>query len=287
MTATDAAAFERHRRRLFALAYRMLGEVGAAEDAVQDTYLRWHKSDRTQLRSEEAWLVTACTRICIDRLRQAQAERKAYIGQWLPEPLVVAPTPEEPLAESLSTAFLLLLERLSPPERAAYLLHEVFDYDYGDVAGVLERGEPACRQLVSRARRHLKDTRPRFSADADVARVLAARFAEASRRGDPAAFADILARDVRFWSDGGGKAAAALNIIEGRDKCVRFILGIARKQPPGLAGDFAWINGQPGLILRHASGAVYATVCFDIADGVIRAIYAMRNPDKLARVAVG
>ncbi len=279
-----AQVFERHRRRLQALAYRMLGSLGEAEDAVQDTYLRWHGQEIGALRSPEAWLVTACTRLCIDRLRAAKVEREAYTGPWLPEP-VVSPDAgfEVELAESLSMAFLLVLERLSPPERAAYLLRQAFDYEYPQIADIIGKSEAACRQLVSRAEKHLRDGRPRFDADASAARDLARRFAAATESGDPAAFAGLLADDAMLWSDGGGKAIAALNVIHGADRCARFFAGIAHKRRDGHSRQLCRVNGQPGYIV-YENGAVVSVFTFDIADGVIRGIFVVRNPDKLARL---
>ncbi|MEK9971371.1 MAG: RNA polymerase sigma-70 factor [Ferrovibrio sp.] len=290
---TDAdgtAIFERHRRRLFGLAYRMLGSVGDAEDAVQDTYLRWHRTDRSVIQTPEAWLVTACTRLCIDRLRAAKAERENYPGIWLPEPLVELEVslPEaesaHEMADNLSMAMLMVLERLTPAERAAYLLREAFDYDYPQIALALKKSEAACRQLVSRAQKHLKDERPRFAANEAAARDLAKKFAAATKAGDAGLFAGLLAEDAMLWSDGGGKAAAALNVIHGPDKVARFFAGIRRKQPEGLRRVIARINGQPGWILFEGS-VPYLALALDIVDGVVRNVFIMRNPDKLARLA--
>jgi RNA polymerase sigma-70 factor (ECF subfamily) len=279
-----AAIFEVHRRRLQALAYRMLGSVGEAEDAVQDTYLRWHRQAIDELRSPEAWLVTACTRLCIDRLRAAKVERAAYTGPWLPEP-VIAPEAdfEVELAESLSMAFLLVLERLSPAERAAYLLREAFDYDYPAIATILGKSEAACRQLVSRAQKHIKAERPRFDVDATKAHDLARRFAAAAQSGDAAAFAGLLADDAMIWSDGGGKARAALNVIHGADRCARFFAGIALKQPRGLSRRFCRVNGQLGYAVYNGNEP-YSVFTFEIVDDRIRSIFVIRNPDKLARL---
>lgn len=286
----DASArFEAHRRRLFGLAYRMLGSVGDAEDAVQDTYLRWHRADRSAILNPEAWLVTACTRLCIDRLRAAKAEREHYPGIWLPEPLVeleVSVTGAEAaheMADDLSMALLVVLERLTPAERAAYLLREAFDYDYPQIAVALKKTEAACRQLVSRAQKHLKDARPRFAADEAAARALAEKFSRATKAGDAAQFAGLLAEDAMLWSDGGGKAAAALNIIHGPDKVARFFIGIRRKLPPGLRQVNARINGQPGWLLLDGE-VPYLALALDIMDGAVRNVFIMRNPDKLARL---
>lgn len=285
--------FERHRKRLFGLAYRMLGSVGDAEDAVQDTYLRWYRSDTAVIQTPEAWLVTACTRICIDRLRAAKAERENYPGIWLPEPLVElevsvpAADSGKEMADDLSMALMMVMERLTPAERAAYLLREVFDYDYPQIAVALKKSEAACRQLVSRAQKHLKEARPRFAADAAAAKVLAEKFSAATRAGDVSMFAGLLAEDAMLWSDGGGKASAALNVIHGPDKIARFFVGIAPKQPVTLRRIFAIVNGQPGWMFFDGD-TPYLTMSLDIAQndsgGVVRNVFIMRNPDKLARL---
>lgn len=282
--------FERHRKRLFGLAYRMLGSVGDAEDVVQDSFLRWHRADTTLIETPEAWLVTACTRLCIDRLRAAKRERESYPGIWLPEPLVeleVSP-PEaaatHEMADDLSMAMLMVMERLTPAERAAYLLREAFDYDYAQIATALKKTEAACRQLVSRAQKHLKDERPRFTSDEAAARRLAEKFSAATRGGDLTAFAGLLAEDAMLWSDGGGKAAAALNVIHGPDKVARFFVGIGRKAPATLRRVDARINGQPGWLLYDGE-MPYLALALDIAGDTVRNVFIMRNPDKLARLA--
>jgi RNA polymerase sigma-70 factor (ECF subfamily) len=286
-------AFERHRRRLFGLAYRMLGSVGDAEDAVQDTYLRWHRVDTATIQTPEAWLVTACTRLCIDRLRAARTEREHYPGIWLPEPLVELeislpdPTPgadaAHEMADDVSMALLLVLERLTPAERAAWLLREAFDYDYPQIATALKKSEAACRQLVSRAQKHLKDARPRFAADAAMVRQLAEKFSAATRAGDAALFAGLMAEDAMLWSDGGGKATAALNVIHGADKVTRFFVGIAPKLPAGIRGVMARINGQPGWLL-YDGDKPYLALALDIVGDAVRNVFIIRNPDKLARL---
>lgn len=292
---TLTESFEPHRRRLFGLSYRMLGSVGDAEDAVQDTWLRWHRVDRTAILNPEAWLVTACTRICIDRLRAAKLERESYPGIWLPEPLVelevsvphstqASAEAATEMADDLSMAMLMVMERLTPAERAAYLLREAFDYDYPQIATALKKSEAACRQLVSRAQKHLKDARPRFAADEAAARALAEKFSKATRAGDASLFAGLLAEDAMLWSDGGGKASAALNIIHGPDKVVRFFIGIGRKLPPALRRVDARINGQPGWLLFDGD-VPYLALALDIVEGVVRNVFIMRNPDKLARLA--
>lgn len=297
MTGPDAsiasdgiAEFERHRRRLFGLAYRMLGSVGDAEDAVQDTYLRWHRTDRAAIQTPEAWLVTACTRLCIDRLRAAKLERENYPGTWLPEPLVElevslpgADAAYE-MADDLSMAMLMVMERLTPAERAAWLLRQAFDYDYPQIAVALKKSEAACRQLVSRAQKHLKDARPRFAADQAAARDLAKKFADATGAGDISRFVGLLAEDAMLWSDGGGKAAAALNVISGADKITRFFVGIAGKVPADVRRVFAVINGQPGWILFDGA-TPYLALAMDIVGDSVRNVFIVRNPDKLARLS--
>ena len=288
-----ALSFEPHRRHLRGLAYRMLGSIAEAEDAVQDAYLRWHAVDRDQVTDPRAFLTTATTRICLDALRSARVRREKYVGPWLPEPVVdtkaLAPDAQTELAEDLSIALLLALDRLSPLERAAFLLHDVFDCSFSEVARALDRSEAACRQLASRARTHVRDARPR---DESVARdraddsatrheELVSAFVDAARSGDVNALMSMLAEDARFVSDGGGKVQAALNVIDGADRVTRFIVGVTTK---GLAEvttlRFGPVNGLPGLIVHSTDGSVQ-TLAFEIEDDRIRAIYGVRNPDKL------
>jgi RNA polymerase sigma-70 factor (ECF subfamily) len=224
--------------------------------------------------------VSACTRICIDRLRRARTERASYIGPWLPEPMIVEPQDSPTLDDTLSLAFLVVLERLSPAERAAWLLHEAFEYDYPEIARALDKSEAACRQLVSRARRHLKEARPRFAPDRAQADAIAARFARAAATGDRNALMELLAPGAELWSDGGGKALAALNVIAGADRVARFMMGVTRKQPASMRRVFARINGMPGLIAWQ-DGVPYFTLSLDIVDGRIAGVYIVRNPDKL------
>ena len=284
-------AFTAARPRLQALAYRMLGTLGDAEDAVQETYIRWHSADRSAIRTPAAWLTTACTRICIDRLRKAKAERAAYVGTWLPEPVAVEPPEDETLGESLSLAFLVMLERLSPSERAAYLLHDVFESDYAAIAAALGKSEQACRQLVSRARKSLNvpegqpKPRPRYAADPARAEALAAEFVTAARAGDTKRLMVMLAEDAELWSDGGGKAIAALNVIHGADRIARFFVGIRDKQDPGIQLVFRPVNGRPGIVGYVGPRADFALALEPKDDGRIGAVYIVRNPDKLARLA--
>ncbi|HET9702749.1 MAG TPA: sigma-70 family RNA polymerase sigma factor [Vicinamibacterales bacterium] len=296
-TADPAASFEPHRRRLLGLAYRMLGSMADAEDAVQETYLRWHATGRDKVMEPRAFLMTTTTRICLDMLTSARARREEYVGPWLPEPVLdtaaLAPDSHTELAEDLSIALLLTLDRLSPLERAAFLLHDVFDFSFSEVAAALDRSEAACRQLAARARAHVRDVRPRGATapraragdiDTKHARLMSA-FVAATQSGDVHALMQVLAGDVRVVTDGGGKVAAALNVLEGAEPAARFLVGATRK---GWRDDytlrFATINGLPGIIIDSPEGLVQ-TNAFEIDDGVIRALYVVRNPDKLRHLA--
>jgi RNA polymerase sigma-70 factor (ECF subfamily) len=285
MDAALTEAFEANRARLKRLAYRMLGSVSEAEDAVQDAWIRWQRAG-AGVDDPAAWLVRATTRLCIDRLRAAKAERDAYRGPWLPEPLI-EPLAEDPVerAEDVSVAFLLALERLSPLERAVFLLHDVFDEDYASVARTLDRSEAAIRQLASRARDHVQDARPRFSVDQDKALKLAAAFAAAAQTANVEALTGLLAQDAILVSDGGGKRSAALRVMVGRDDVIALIKGITwRHGDLGIQSfEAVRINGYPGLLLRVEDGP--ETFAFEPdADGRIAAIYVMRNPEKLRHV---
>jgi RNA polymerase sigma-70 factor, ECF subfamily len=288
-----ALSFEPHRRHLRGLAYRMLGSLAEAEDAVQDAYLRWHAADRDQVTDPRAFLTTATTRICLDALRSARARREEYVGPWLPEPVVdtkaLAPDAQTELAEDLSIALLLALDRLSPLERAAFLLHDVFDCSFSEVARALDRSEAACRQLASRARTHVREARPRDESvardrgDAATARHegLVLAFVDAARSGHLDALMSMLAEDARLVADGGGKVQAALNVIDGADRVARFIVGVSTKGLTEVTTiRFEPVNGLPGLIAYSTDGSVQ-TVAFEIEDDRIRTIYSVRNPDKL------
>jgi RNA polymerase sigma-70 factor (ECF subfamily) len=279
-------AFEAQRPRLTRLAYRMLGSVAEAEDAVQDAWLRWTRAGEG-VNDPAAWLVRTTTRLCIDRLRAAKAEREAYRGPWLPEPLI-EPLAEDPVerAEDVSVAFLLALERLSPLERAVFLLHDVFEEDYAAVAEALGRSEPAVRQLASRAREHVRDARPRFSVSQEDAARLAQAFMVAAATADMAALSAMLTQDAIMVTDGGGKRKAALRVMVGRDDIIRLLEGLRwRAGLPSIERfEAARINGYPGFVLHLADGP--ETLAFQPGeDGRIAAIYAMRNPEKLTYVA--
>ncbi|SLN58275.1 ECF RNA polymerase sigma factor SigJ [Ruegeria meonggei] len=266
--------------RLFAVAYRMLGSVSDAEDIVQDAYLRWQRVDLEQVRDRTGYLIRVVTRLCLDHLRAARTMREAYPGEWLPEPLIT-PDATERLDRDVSVALLMALERLSPLERAAFLLHDVFEHSYDELSQTLQRSQSSCRQLVSRARKHVEQVKPRVSVDRAHGEELAKAFFNAAKSGDTQHLTNLLARDVQLHSDGGGKIIATLNPIYGRDKVTRFFTGLARK--PSAQQTFTrvicWLNGLPAVINREPGGSVQAT-SLKIEDGRIVAIYMVRNPDK-------
>jgi len=287
-THQDALAdFEPHRRSLMGLAYRMLGSRAEAEDVLQDAYLRWHGADRAAIEEPRRYLGTVVARLCLDRMKSAQARREVYVGPWLPEPVVDEAFGDEDgdLAHDISVALMLVLERLSPLERASFLLHDVFGLDFGEVARALGRGEAACRQLATRARTHIEAGRPRFPASYKDGERLAAAFHKAAASGDTVTLGQILAEDVVLFTDGGGKRIAALNPIHGADRVLRFFAGIAAKNPALLATQMraATVNGLAGLVLREQDGSI-DTMAFDHRDGRIVAIYVTRNPEKLQYV---
>ena len=288
MDATLTDAFEANRPRLTRLAYRMLGSVAEAEDAVQDAWLRWTRAGEG-VTDPAAWLVRATTRLCIDRLRKVKAERAAYRGPWLPEPLI-EPLTDDPVerAEDVSVAFLLALERLSPLERAVFLLHDVFEQDYAAVAGTLERSEAAVRQLASRAREHVKAARPRFKVDDAEVQRLSAAFMAAAATADVSGLSAVLAQDAILVSDGGGKRNAALRVMVGRDDIIRLLQGIFWRHGAQRIGAAraARINGYPGLVLALEDGP--ETIAFEPGeDGKIAAVYMVRNPEKLRHLLSG
>ena len=288
MDAALTEAFEANRPRLKRLAYRMLGSVAEAEDVLQDAWLRWARAGEG-VADPAAWLVRTTTRLAIDRLRKAKVEREAYRGPWLPEPLI-EPLTDDPVerAEDVSVAFLLALERLSPLERAVFLLHDVFEQDYGDVAKTLERSEAAVRQLASRAREHVRDARPRFTVSEAEASRLASAFVAASANADVSALSALLAEDAILVSDGGGKRKAALRILVGSEDIIAFFQKLAWRNglPVVEALQAVRINGYPGFVLSLEDGP--ETMAFQPGeDGKIAAVYVVRNPEKLAHVARG
>ena len=286
--------FEVHRQKLFGVAYRMLGSASEAEDVVQDAWLRYDAVARDSIRSPEAFLTTIVTRLCLDRLKSARATREEYVGPWLPEPLLTdgraGPEQSAALAESVSLAFMVLLETLTPEERATFLLREIFEYDYESIAEILKTTPANCRQLFHRAKVHLQDRKPRFREDTRRKHELVGRFLAALRDGDAAGFTSVLTADVALWSDGGGKVLAARRPIFGRDHVIQLMVGI-RRTASSMGYDLSqWamqivdVNGEPALAQRVA-GRVDSIYTFEfVADG-ITALRIVRNPDKLRYIA--
>jgi len=283
MTEPETKDFEAHRRFLAGLAYRMLGSLAEADDVVQDACLRWAQADTSKVEHPRAYLARVVTRLCLDRMKSATSRREQYVGTWLPEPIVGAP--EQPMADDLSIALLVTLERLSPLERAAFLLHDVFDMDYADIAGTLGRTEDACRQLAARARQHVRHERPRFSPSDEHREKLFAAFEAVLTSGDVASFAQLLADDAVLYADGGGKRPAALEPVRGRQPILALFARILAHNgffSPGQL-ERASINGMPGFVVRTEEGVVQTTA-FEVADGRIVALYTVRNPDKLVHL---
>lgn len=283
--------FQQHVPRLRAIAYRMLGTQADADDMLQETWLRWQRSDAARVEQPEAWLVTTITRLCIDRLRSLKKEREVYSGPWLPEPLVIeAPAAHEEaeLASELSVAFLVLLERLAPEERAAFLLRDVFDCDYAEIARMLGRNEANCRQMIHRARERVRRDKPRFQVSEQAHRALLNRFLDAMRSADHQALLDMLAEDASWTADGGGKVPASSRVVAGRERVAKLLAGVSRVllQPRlvELRFELATINGETGVI-AWLEGRPFWALSLE-TDGVhILAGYNVINPDKLARIS--
>jgi RNA polymerase sigma-70 factor (ECF subfamily) len=281
----SSSAFEPQRGRLFGLAYRMLGARADAEDIVQETFVRWHQADRGSIENAEAWLVTTATRLAIDRLRRLKTEREAYVGPWLPEPLLGAapPPPDRPLdvADDLSIAFLTLLERLSPEERAAFLLHEVFDVGYSAIASVLGRSEAASRQVVHRARERVHGERRRFDATEEAKAALLRKFTAAMHARDEQTLMTLFAPDATWTADGGGKVGASPRPIAGAGQIARLVINLREKfWAPNRTLEIVTVNGETGLILRDG-GRPIGVLSLDTDGERIFAVYAIVNPDKL------
>jgi len=313
---SDASIFTELRPLLFGIAYRMTGSAAEADDVVQDAYLRWARVDASCVESPRAYLTTIVTRLAIDRLRSARARRETYKGPWLPEPILVeeadsghvpaglgdpfgsidavgagGPTALEgtareggELADSLSLAFLVLLEELAPSERAAFLLRDVFVYEYDEIAECLGRSEPACRQLVSRARRRIGDRRRRFDADRQAGRELARKFVLACSTGDMEELMSLLTEDVIVWTDGGGRVKAALKPIVGPERASRFLTHVSKSLPGGSTMREGIVNGQPGFVLELEGSAIHAVV-LDVLGGRIAGVRVVSNPEKLTAVS--
>lgn len=279
--------FEVHRPRLFALAYRMLGQVTDAEDIVQEAFLRWGRTDTSTVENPAAYLSTIVTRLCIDQQRSARSQREQYIGPWLPEPLVAntqQPDDQAELADSLSMAFLLVLETLSPVERAVFILHEVFDYSYAEIATIVGKSVANCRQIGSRARKHIRAQRSRFVSSQEEREGIIQQFVQACQEGDLEGLFSVLAERATMYSDGGGKVTAARKPIEGAAKIAHFLISIYRKAPEGITADFAEVNGQPGIV-AYLHDQPQSAWSFRIEDGKIQQIYVVLNPDKLMGVS--
>jgi RNA polymerase sigma-70 factor, ECF subfamily len=275
--------FDALRGRLFGLAYRMLGSRADAEDTVQDAYVRWHQAEHDRIESPEAWLVTTTTRLAIDRLRRLKTERESYVGAWLPEPIVTPAPPDRDLqlADDLSMAFLTLLERLAPDERAAFLLHDVFDVGYGEIATVIDRSETACRQVVHRARTRVRGERKRFDVTDAAKEALLHRFMTALEARDEQALLGLFAPDATWTADGGGKAGAALKPIVGRERIARLVVGLRTKfWAAGRTIEVATVNGEAGLCIRDGNRLV-GTLSIATDGERIIAAFAVVNPDKL------
>jgi RNA polymerase sigma-70 factor (TIGR02957 family) len=275
--------FDEHRRLLFSVAYRMTGSVADAEDLVQEAWLRWSTVDADEIGNPRAYLVRTITNLSLNELTSARARRETYVGPWLPEPLLTEPdaSQEAEMADSISQAMLVVLETLSPVERAVFLLHDVFGYSHGEIASILDKSEPAVRQTATRARAHVAARRPRFATDPVVRQEAAERFLEACAGGDLNTMMELLAPDVVCWSDGGGKVTAALRPLVGADHVARWVLGVVAK--PSVAGvrlELREINGELGLIALAGDIPVGA-MGFDVTGGRIAALRFVVNPDKL------
>ena len=293
MTMSQADLFQAHRPSLFAVAYRMLGSATDAEDVVQDAWLRFSAAQPSDLRSAKAYLTTVVTRLCLDRLKSARAAREEYVGTWLPEPVVTDDRrgPERSLAqaESVTLAFMVLLETLSPEERAVFLLREVFDYEYDEIAAMLDLTGANCRQLFHRAKGRIAERKPRFRAAADEKRPLVERFVKAFGAGDEQELTRVLAADVGFWSDGGGKVLAARHPVFGRERVANMLVGFRRTAPAAgvpLASvtlDVVDVNGEPAMLIRVA-GRLDSVYTMTVDEDTITALRIVRNPDKLTYI---
>jgi RNA polymerase sigma-70 factor (ECF subfamily) len=280
--------FKQHQPLLFAIAYRMLGSSADAEDILQETFIRWQQASEGDVESPRALLVTTLTRLAINHLQSARVRREEYFGHWLPEPLLTAPVPNPSTSlevdESLSLAFMLLLERLTPIERATLLLREVFDYEYSEIATILDQSEANCRQVLRRARQHVKEPRARFDVSRKQRDELLRKFNEASSQGNLEGLVALLSREAVFYSDGGGKAPALPNPIYGSHNIARGVLqGLRRLVPKNLLRRFVEINGQPAII-SFLNGHAFSVFTLDFTDGQISNIYVVTNPDKLKRI---
>jgi RNA polymerase sigma factor (sigma-70 family) len=291
--------FEEHRDLLMAVAYRLLGSITDAEDVVQEAWLRWTNARISEVADPRAFLMRLTTRLAIDRLRRVRARRESYVGPWLPEPLLTDRdvAEEAEMAESVSMAMLIVLETLSPLERAVFVLREAFAMPYAEIAEILGRSEVALRQLARRARDHVRERRPRFDTDQTTRQRVTEHFLEATTNGDLDALIEVLAPGVRLVTDGGGRVLAARRPIQGADKVARFLLSVSTDErvakfleavtteplPDLLRARIAWVNGGPGIVVTY-EGISVMTVVLDVADGVVQTIYLVMNPDKLSGI---
>ena len=286
---SESDPFEQSRPRLVGLAYRMLGTMAEAEDVVQDTWLRWHAlgDGRAAIARPEAWLTTVASRVALDRLKSARVQRETYVGPWLPEPLSHSPDPADAaeLADSLTFGFLTVLERLSPIERAVFLLADVFALPFDEIAAAVQRSVPACRQIAHRAREHVRDGHRRVDRDAVERTDLVDAFLRACALGDLAGLRTVLAADVVLISDGGAQRRAARRPVVGFDRVARLVFNLARRLPPGALLTIAPINGEPGFVVAEQAGTVAFAMSFEVVDGSVTQLRLVVNPAKLNAVS--
>ncbi|MEU6883592.1 RNA polymerase sigma-70 factor [Streptomyces sp. NPDC046712] len=285
MTSGTAEEFTFHRPRMFGLAYRLLGSAEEAEDAVHDAYLRWSGADRASIEHPGAWLAKVVTNLCVNRLTSARVRRERYVGPWLPEPVftqdgTLGPLESAEQRDAVSTALLVLLERLTPTERAVYVLREAFGYSHRDIAGALDLSEANCRQVYRRAVQRVATPEARFAPTTARRRELVESFVRAAREGDMAGLEKLLAEDVTWWSDGGGRVTAALRPIVGRDRVLRFLTGAMRRLPDGLVLTAAEVNGATALV-AHTEAQLVAVASFELRDAAVAHARVVMNPDKL------
>ncbi|NJL78531.1 MAG: RNA polymerase sigma-70 factor [Richelia sp. RM2_1_2] len=287
--ANQQKIFNQYRPRLQAIAYRMLGTIGDAEDMVQETFIKWLSVSVEEIQSPQAYLTTIVTRLCIDYLRSSKVRHEQYVGVWLPEPIVShfsnEPSELVELADSLAMAFLVILERLSPVERAVFLLREVFEYDYDEISRHVGKNGANCRQIFRRAKQHIEVNRSRFDTSLSQQEQLTRKFIEACEQGDLPGLIDLLAADITLWSDGGGKVQSLLKPMQGGTKVARFLIALRRsKLIPNYDSELVRVNGQIGIIYS-LKGSVQNVVTFEFIACRIRSIYFVRNPDKLRRIS--
>ena|SRR5215831_6874437 len=291
MTTEDRLqAFHQHRAVLFSIAYRMLGSLADAEDMLQESFIRWQQAPDVEIVSTRAYLVTIVSRLCINHLQSARVKREQYVGQWLPEPLVTATNElldlslSSQLDDSISMAFLVLMERLTPTERAVFLLRDVFDYEYSEIAQTVNQSGSNCRQILRRARQHIKEARPRFDPSPQQRDKLLKEFLDASARGDLDGLVALLSNEITFYSDGGGQVAALPNPVYGAENVARAVLGSLNKfVPRNIVSRYARINGQPGIV-NYMDGHPHSVLTVDVIDQRICNIYVVSNPKKLERL---